>query len=254
MGIDAEMFVRTKAKVTAEEVREWAYRLGETFGPENFWIWKDERKIRHCLEIIKVYHQDGPDIKPKHGETFVGVYPATRYYGPGYERGDLPLLVMISEWLEENIPGAEVWYGGDSSGVEAEKFDRRARNQLIRHFNKYGHAPYHGHFDRKDDDVKAPICKCCWKKMRRYGWGKNYAAFTCGGCGEDVLTTDGGKTFSARVEDWEAATGRPFSCPQCKTELVTRDAGKTFAALDNAKKVAEAEKKRKEEKKKADGK
>lgn len=254
MGIDAEMFVRTKAKVTKEDVREFAYRLGEAFGPENFWIWKDEGRIRHCLEIIKTYHQDGPDIKPARGETFIEVHIASRYYGPGYERGDLPLLVMVAEWLEENIPGSEVWYGGDSSGVEAEKFDKAARRRFLKHFYKHGHSLYRDVFDKiKKDELENPVCKCCWKKMRRYGWGENYAAYNCDGCGESVVTKDGGKTFTPH-EDWGVVSGKPFSCPECRTELMTRDAGKTFATRKSVEKVVEEEKKRKEAKEKADGK
>lgn len=247
MGIDAEMFVRTKAKVTKEEVREWAYRLGEAFGPDNFWIWKDKDRIRHCLELTGVYHQDGPEIKPEHGEVFIQVHPATRYYGRGYERGNLPFLAAIAEWLEANIPGAEVWYGGDSSGVEAKKFNRAARQKLLQHFYKYGHSPYH-RFDGllSKDGLEAPLCKCCWKKMRQFGWGQNYAAFNCDGCGESTVTKDGGKTFVPHEDNWEVAVGNPFSCPECKNELVTRDAGKTFATRKSAEKIVELEKKRKE--------
>lgn len=199
MGIDAEMFVRTKAKITKEQVRDLAYHLGSAFGADRFWIFKDRGEgipPRHCLEIVNKYDQDGPTIKPEKGETFIRVHPATRYYGEGYERGDLPFLIMLAEWLERNIPGGEVWYGGDSSGVCAEKFDKRARKRYLDLYCKVGHHPYSGAFDTDHGDgVKAPICKFCWKKMRRYGWGKNYAPFHCSGCGESVVTRDGGKTF-----------------------------------------------------------
>ena len=254
MGIDARMFVRTKAKITEEQVREWAYRLGEAFGPESFWIFKDRGEgipPRHCLSLIKEHHQDGPTIKPKSGETFIAVHPATRYYGVGYERGNIVLLIGIAEWLEANIPDCEVWYGGDSSGVEAEKFDRKARADVMRHFADGGHTAYRDVFDNDHGDgIKAPLCKFCWKVMRRYGWGKDYAAFHCAGCGEDIMTRNSGKTFQPKNDDWEMTVGGPsFECPSCKTELVTRDAGKSFVPLKDAKKMAEAEKKRKEERK-----
>lgn len=253
MGIDAEMFVRTRARITVDQVRDWAYRLGSTFGAESFWIFKREGEpVRHCLQIVDEYTQDGPTLKPEKGETFIRVYPATRYYGEGYERGNLPLLIAVAEWLERNIPHAKVWYGGDSSGVEATAFDAKARRHLMRHFCDQGHEPYERAFDSDHGDgIAAPLCKCCWKKMKRYGWGPKYAAFICNGCGENTLTRDGGQTFEQRRDDWETALNNPHAeCPKCQTPLVTNDAGRTFIARSDAEVMAERERKAKERRKK----
>lgn len=245
MGVDAEMFVRTKAEITEVEVRTLAYRLGEAVGHDNLWIFKNPSfgEPRHCMQIVPEYTQDGPTITPEKGETFIQVYPATRYYGEGYERGNLPLLIMIAEWLEENIKDGEVWYGGDSSGVEAKKFDKKAREKLFKFFAKEGHRGYTTFFDK---DKGGPLCNMCLVRMDQYGFGPNYASYYCPGCGENTVTHDGGKTFEPKKEDWEGSCASPFECPSCKTHLVTRDAGHTFEKLEIAKNWAEREKERRE--------
>lgn len=247
MGVDAEMFVRTKVKITEEQVRTLAYRMGEAFGHDNLWIFKnpDHGESRHCMQIVPEYTQDGPTIQPGKGETFIQVYPCSRYYGEGYERGNLPLLIMIAEWLEANIPGGEVWYGGDSSGVEAKKFDKKAREKLFKFFAKGGHRNYTTFFDKKAD---GPLCNMCFVRMDQYGFGQNYASYYCAGCGENTMTRDGGKTFEAKNENWEPSCASPFECPSCKIHLVTRDAGHTFEKLEIAKVFAEREKERRERK------
>lgn len=217
MGIDAEMFVRTKAKVTPDQARGWAVSAAQAFGHDRFWIFKREKtdlEKRHCMEIVREYTQDGPTIKPKKGETFIQVYPATRYYGPGYERGDLPFLIMLAEWLEETIPGAEVWYGGDSSGVEAVKFDWDARRTLFKHFCENAHRPYRGAFNglrsSGKDAPKLPFCGFCGVPMNQYGFGKEYASYGCDGCGGGTETHDGGKTWTEKIdpEDWQMTQNR----------------------------------------------
>lgn len=63
------------------------------------------------------------------------------YYGVGYERGDLPLLIRIAEWLEVRLPGCQVLYGHDSDG-ETYPFDAAARAKLRRYYENVGHRPY----------------------------------------------------------------------------------------------------------------
>lgn len=199
MGVDAEMFVRVKGgNYTREAVKRIAYDLGSAFGPDKFWIfkdcsWADDGSVRHAATLIEKYEQDGPDIEPEDGEQFIQIHPATRYYGEGYERGNLPFLIMLAEWLERRIPGGVVWYGGDSSGVEAEPFDKAAREKLWAHFCAVAHAPYDDVFDNDSHSITMPrpICPICDVKMKRYGWGAKYGAFNCSGCDERRIWRDG---------------------------------------------------------------
>ncbi len=198
MGIDAEMFVRTKRAVSDRDVERWAYRLGEAFGHERFFLMERdwEGQPRHAINRCAVYEQDGPDIVPEEGETFLTLSLYGRYYGEGYERGDLPFLIMLSEWLERNIPGGEVWYGGDSSSVIAKPFGKAEREALFSHFADVGGIPYSlGFSDAMRGGQEQPRCEFCSEPMTRYGFGPNYAAYTCDGCGKKVETHDGGVTW-----------------------------------------------------------
>src|SRR5690242_12691729 len=178
MGIDAEMFVRTMQPLSEHAVREMAWELAEAFGAERFWIFKRPNYERRALQIIDEWTQDGPTLHPLPGEQFIAVAPATRYYGIGYERGDLPFLIALAEWLEARIPSGSVWYGGDSSGVHAEPFDSGVRRQLFAHFAVHGHRPYDGdprvNDGRRDfigsREIKQPICAFCEQPMYRYGF------------------------------------------------------------------------------------
>lgn len=207
MGVDAEMFVRTRQPLMPEQVKLLAWEMGEAFGADRFWIFKEFDPPCRALAIVDIYEQDGDDIVPEDGEQFIRVYPSTRYYGKGYERGDLPFLIMLAEWLERRIPSGQVWYGGDSSGICAERFDVSARTALLDHFARVGHFPYSGDprtgsdQSRIHDDGLRRICNFCEMPMRRYGWGgSTYGAFYCVGCGLDESTHDGGATWKSKEE------------------------------------------------------
>lgn len=201
MGIDCEMFVRTKAKVTSKEVLTKAYYLASAFGRERFWIWHDwDEGPRHCLQIVKSYEQDGPTIHPKKGETLIRCYIATRYYGVDYARGDYPLIKAVAEWLEVHFPKSEIWYGGDSSGVLASRFDAAAREFLWKYF-----CSEHNSYDSYFNDGQELLCSWCKMPMMCsiwYGGGSRAHGWTCPGCGELAYQHESGtvKRFREKEE------------------------------------------------------
>lgn len=67
---------------------------------------------------------------------------AHAYYGPGSERGYLPLFVRCAEWLEAAAPGGTVWYGDDESDESVRPFGPAAREELRAYFERVGHEPY----------------------------------------------------------------------------------------------------------------
>lgn len=211
MGVDAEMFARVKRAVPEAEVADLAYRIAATFGQDQFIIFRPGEwgyvNGQRAIERVEVYEQDGPDITPEPGETFLRVHLLGRYYGKGYERGHLPTYVCVAMWLEQNIPGCSVWYGGDSSGICASAFGHAEREALMRHYCDVGHEPYESHFDRGGEIVN-PMCSLCRRPAHRYGYGNSYAAYRCLGCGWDVVTRDGGKTLVSRAEDDAAEKDR----------------------------------------------
>ncbi len=196
MGVDAQMFVRTRAQFTQRAVRALSVDLVEAFGSEMFLLlpdwaidgeWERETEVepeagvpgRHALRMVRRYTQDGDDIAPDAGETFLEVSLMGRYYGLGYERGQLHDYIAVAEWLEYRIPEAAVWYGGDSSGICAEPFNKAYRGALMAHFARHGHKPYRGAFG---DRGNGPVCGFCGPRMSSSGGGQGQTFFYCAGC------------------------------------------------------------------------
>lgn len=204
------MFVRLRRDVPAQELIDLRFEMGDAFGSSHFLILKDGSygAPRRAIERIDRYEQDGDDILPEPGETFLEIYLWTRYYGPGYERGDAVFLIALADWLETRT-GGQVWYGGDSSGVLAVHFDRAERAAMWRHFIKVGHLPYRG--DPRVGDARSSIlmghekaisrrCGFCEVPMARNGFGQHYAGFYCSGCGARHETHDDGQTWTEKTE------------------------------------------------------
>jgi hypothetical protein len=70
---------------------------------------------------------------------------AMSYYGPGYERGHLPLFLRCADWLEVAVPDGEVWYGDDVTDDSVRPFGPVARAELLAYYERVGHEP----FDRR---------------------------------------------------------------------------------------------------------
>src|SRR6185312_11706655 len=115
MGCDAEMAVRVPMKLTAAQVRAESVRMVKALGMFRFWVFPPgeygEKKGHHALEIADEHYgvkAEGDD------QTIVAVHLGTRYYGPGYERGDLVTILAVARWLRGVWPTATLYYGGDS--------------------------------------------------------------------------------------------------------------------------------------------
>lgn len=207
MGIDAQLLVRTRKPLSPLEVRKLSRDLVAAFGVRSFYVCPPGDEFdpdgRHALEIVSEYVQDGPTILPEPGEQFVDVHVATRWYGKGYERGDLILLIAVTEWLEIRIAGCSVWYGGDSSGVLAAPFDAAARRELFAYFAARGHDPYTSAFG----SAKAETCKfCADSPLHACLFGPNGTGYVCAGCGlHRLVARDGAKTEA--YERWPDGGG-----------------------------------------------
>lgn len=189
MGIDARMLLKVKGDYTERQTLELARQAFECFGKDTLWVdeWNSQDR-KHCILKIDKYEQDGETLYPKDNESFLEVRLWGRYYGKGYERGDLLSYIMLAEYLEIKIPNVEVWYGGDSSGIEAYLFDKTTRNDLFSYFCDNGHSLYEDYFDREKDGEICPLCNI---QMTRYGWGVNYKAWYCKGCGDSITERNG---------------------------------------------------------------
>lgn len=226
MGIDAEILVRKvpRSTVTDEWLKEISWRMCEAIGAEKFYISTDWCGRGPRLAIMRtgdcykeegeapgsVYHQDGDSIKADGDECLLELSLCGRYYGIGYERGDILTYCAIAEWLEANIPGCEVWYGGDSSGVCAKPFGDKERRELREHLYSNMGRHYFGGFQRFDEERRGaaprpPACAICPRGKycgTRNGFGggpgNEYCAYHCPGCGKNAITRDGGKTWAEK--------------------------------------------------------
>lgn len=205
MGIDAQMYFTTCAQLSDAQISEMQWRLAEAFWRDRpLWIRPPEedskldwlREGRKSFAEISTYHQDGPTVRRKKGERMFEVSLSTRYYSEGYERGDIIGIIAARDWICTNIPDARVFYGGDSSGVEAEELTRERCDELIEHWAKHGHVPYASGWGRIGGEKQKGQCGFCNATLIEHGWGQGKVWAFCPGCGQDFVTTDQGKTWA----------------------------------------------------------
>jgi hypothetical protein len=246
MGIDARMFARLRGanRLRPDQVLPLAVELAKTVGAGHFMITKDQEWARafgpgrHALSVIEplsdetareydcpelagkvVWFQDGDPIVADPDEQFVEVHLMTRYYGPEYARGNWPVIRTVAEWLEFKLPGAEVWYGGDSSGVCAVRFGPNERALVNRFYLGTGHRTYRSVFDGLSSRGKTPpICGCCEASMSDCGGGNGSTFWFCDGCnGKAVTHADGRFDLLDRYEEF-------FTYERDRAEKVARQA------------------------------
>jgi hypothetical protein len=220
MGIDAQMVVRKvpRSVVTDEWLKMKSWLLVQAFGKDHFFISKDwyGEGPRLALERTECryreegdappgthYSDDGTvELRALDDECLLEVSLCGRYYAEGYERGDIMTYCGIAEWLEQNIQGCEVWYGGDSSGVDLRLFHEGYRKELRKHlFSQHGRDYFAHRFGTYP--VEPPACSLCpGSKYRgtQRGSGRDYACFDCPGCGERVESRDNGTTWTIRKD------------------------------------------------------
>lgn len=219
MGIDAKILLRISGPAPSEDqIKLWSWDLCNVIGADKFFINREEGQTAIQLSEQRyrdanspapgtIMYQDGPDIIAKDGEVFLEVFLWTRYYGIGYERGDLNTICNVAEWCERNIPNCEVWYGGDSSGVELEPFPKDARDALRAHLlSPQGRDYFNYSLNRTEPAHLIPdrsTCKLCVpdRAPRKYGYGQEYAAYFCPGCSYRFITKDGGKTWTHEKDE-----------------------------------------------------
>ena len=192
MGIDVEMLVKTRCNPTEEQIKDWSWRLAGAFYKEPFYKFP-------CLEKVDIWYQDGPEVEPAEDETFLKVALSGRYYGIGYERGPLPQYLTIVSFLQTMIPQSEIWYGGDSSGVCIEHFNREFGEKLWRHFVNEGHLKYVKYFSNE----VTPTCPLCNKPMITNTWGGNKVGHYCYGCNNTAVTQKDKTYFNVNFETLE---------------------------------------------------
>lgn len=184
MGVDAEMFVLLHQPITDAQLIDAAYRLAEAVkGNAFFFSRNDDLEKGERRRALNRLSEDDHWLKPSIDGDWLRVPLWGRYYGPGYERGDLWQYIAIAEWIERNLH-ATVYYGGDSGGCEQMvAFDKAYRQELISHWADKGGTPYYQTGWGRSAGVAAPICPLCEHPATQYGSGGSFASWTCDACG-----------------------------------------------------------------------
>jgi hypothetical protein len=192
MGVDAEMFIKTKNPINLQKL---SYELGCLFRQHLMFGYGklDEVIKEHPIQPASNY-----DIKD-HPELAVNGYEILlwgRYYGKGYERGPILTYIEMAEWLEWRL-GSElelILYGGDC-GVQFINFNKEARAELKHYYFEQAHLPYHRGFGKHKSFI--PHCKRCNEPMSNYGGGGGDSYFGCNGCNYKCI-----ETATQIVKDW----------------------------------------------------
>lgn len=212
MGIDAKILLRGVAPVSDKQLKSWSWDICASIGAEHFFTdaQKGYTAISRTLSRYRedgnpkpgaVYTQDGDDIVALPGECLLQVHVWSRFYGIGYERGDLLTLCAIAEWCEANIPGVEVWYGGDSSGVCVKPWPRGEREKLRHHlYSQEGRNYAYAACGPELRPHGLEPCVLCVpdRGMTQCGFGPSYQSWHCKGCGKTFETRDDCVTWKER--------------------------------------------------------
>ena len=169
MGVDANMSFSTQRKLSDEDIGKLASKFYDAF---QSLVYLDT--FRKC--ICRSY---------KNPEFEYMVNLSGRYYGPGYERGPIYAYVAIAEWLEHNIPGCQVFYGGDGN---LDKFGPEERESFKHYFFELGHSPYLN-FGSLARDLKCLHC-VDWN-IANVGGGRGDEFLRCSGCGNHYIYRNG---------------------------------------------------------------
>lgn len=183
MGIDSHMLLRTKHPIADQRVNQLAWELAASFGHQNFYVTPNNTR---ALYTVPVYYQDGPEIIPEPGETLIRVNVVGRWCDIYSLNSKLFYYAAVAQWLERRVPGCEIWYGGDSSGVLAIPFTPKVRAQCMKHMPRF-------HLIMRDppEPDGQTTCEFCSKNRAKLYLDSKYLIEECLGCQSLYIQIDG---------------------------------------------------------------
>ncbi len=132
MPMGVELLVRIPNPVDQKrlEVVRAEIMTANDLDPDDYYLWSPMEFIPDRSKGFIPIEDDA------HSWYDVGLWDA--YWAPEYPRGDLPLFVRVSQWIEQKIPGCEIWYGMDGGGDEdSVLFDATRRAEMLKLYEKY---------------------------------------------------------------------------------------------------------------------
>lgn len=173
MGVDAVVrFTPTdQRELSPKDLRQLSWSLGRAFGADRFWFSSGDQA---SLAVSAV---DEPPTRTYPGKYKVSLWG--RYYGPGYERGNLPFLLALFRFLRHRR--FTVYYGGDN-GYALDKVTPKFMQALERHWFTTNDT-WLAKFSSLDGST--PVCPRCGYCTAQTTWSglPELQRFTCVGCG-----------------------------------------------------------------------
>jgi hypothetical protein len=137
MPVDSELCVLIRGKVDLEYLNYLRQELQDELGlTDSYFKYGGPLKILEKSNYeYEQYNLYTPLTEDEY--TWLDVNITNPYYGIGYERGSIRLLVQIAEWMERVFPTCQIYYGPDY-GDCLYLFDEGRREYLLRHYRKVG--------------------------------------------------------------------------------------------------------------------
>lgn len=131
MALNAHMLVRLFSDISDSEIQSVRNELYESFGGSCFVAECEEAEPSGFAPFTRIDNIAGvSDVLPECGHWF-DMNLALRYFGPGYPKGNLDLILRIADWVLCRLTDAEVWYGNDSDEVTIKKLTDAYRHELV---------------------------------------------------------------------------------------------------------------------------
>lgn len=183
MGIDVEMIAVVGRRLSDEEVKRAAVRMQIAFGGASGsgLLWVDRGK-HHSLTLIDptsdMLAETG--IANDGSSSYIRLNSLGRFYGSGYERGDIVGILAVARYMRSAFPGAEVYYGGDSGGG-LRLLDAEYESDLWGVFTSELSRRY---FNHSRGDETETVCDFCEVRTNTYSWSAAECITRCPSCGQ----------------------------------------------------------------------
>ncbi len=203
MGVDARMFAIVPVALSDEALRHVAVLMQSRIrnaGLRCDPIGRYSRPPHHCLEraaladlpdnMIAALSERSPLVAPH----VLHVLWWQSYYGPRYERGDLPEILAVARFLRTTIT-AEIWYGGDD---RATLLTTQDEHDLWAHFISLQGADYFAKMGHPYEQTKVR-CDFCNLDCANNSSNGSRQGWYCVSCGRHWVR-DGKRLTETRAD------------------------------------------------------
>jgi hypothetical protein len=181
MGVDVELVANLKdRRLTDDELLSYSVKMCVAIGADNFFIGLSNN-TDHAITRVGADSWHRETIVYQSDDNILAVNMSRRYWGPGYERGDWPVIHYTILWIQTVLDAREVWYGGDT-GEALELVDDK---MLVSYTNKYLAGDSMNYWMRRLGG--SWVCPTCRIGTSNCGGGQGDTFLHCNGCGRNYI-------------------------------------------------------------------